>query len=132
MSRLLLNFPSYEFLKALPKTRRSLHVTNSGDILEMDEHIEYTLTLFETPTSVYGRFTLNEDASDYIYFDVMEDGYCDHNSLGRRMKFNKKNYKAICKYAQSVYDLFFETLEKDLSSEWKNKSIDEFVECFGN
>lgn len=131
MSKIKLKFPTYEFLKSLPRTHRVTHVTRQGGIYEHDEHLEYSITLFSTPVSVYGRFTLNEDDTGMIFFDVMEDGYCDHNNFGRRMKFNKKNYAAICKYAQSVYDMFINELEQDLSDQWEGKSVEQFVELFG-
>lgn len=102
-----LKFPSYEYIKSLP--------TYSKDT---DTYEDYDWLLFETPTSVYGRFSYNEDDNHHIYFDVMEDGYCDHNTLGMCVKFNKANYKKICKYAQEVFESFYEALDEDCSEYW--------------
>ena len=110
-----LNFPTYEYIKSLP-TESTKAGNNYGDKLPL----EYDWNLFETPTSVYGRFSYNEDGSGYIFFDVMEDGYCDHNDLGKRVKFNKENYKKLCKYAQEVFESFYEALDRDLSSTWED------------
>lgn len=55
-----LKFPSYEYIKSLPTFDK-----------DNDTYEEYEWTLFETPTSVYGRFSYNEDNTSYIYFDVM-------------------------------------------------------------
>lgn len=104
-----LKFPSYEYIKSLPTK-----YTNEGYCRE------YEWELFDTPASVYGRLSYNEDYSNYIYFDVMEGGYCDKNNLGMALKFNKTNYEKICKHAQKVFESFYETLDKDCSQYWEN------------
>ena len=103
-----LKFPPYEYIKSLPTWDKKKDLPN-----------EYDWNLFDTPTSVYGRFSYNEDGSGWIFFDVMEDGYCDHNDLGMRCKFNKANYAKICKYAQSVFEDFYRELDKDCSWQWE-------------
>lgn len=125
-----LKFPPYEWFKALPLKReveRFDHGTKK--YFKTTEHCEYTLPLFRTPTSVYGRFSYNEDDSRFIYFDVMEDGYCDHNErLNMRLKFNKTNYEKICKHAQEVYEEFQRDLLSDLSYLWENRDPKEWAE----
>ena len=106
-----LKFPTYEYIKSLPTGGQD------GDFFG-----EYTWTLFHTPTSVYGRFSYNEDDSGWIFFDVMEDGYCDHNNLGMQCKFNKANYAKICKHAQKVYEDFYRELDKDYSWQWEKEN----------
>lgn len=113
-----LKFPSYEWLKALPLKRTYTHTDNSGESWEMEEHCEYKLMLFDTPVFACGQLSYNEDDSRYIYFDVMENGYSDMNDYGLSLKFNKANYKKICKHAQEVYEMFFKELEKDMSYQW--------------
>ena len=114
-----LKFPPYEWLKKLPLTEKYTWVDRStGEEYEEETYKEYDFTLFTTPTDVYGRFTYNEDDSHMVYFDVMEDGYCDHNNLGKKVKFTKKNYEAICKHAQEVYEEFQRELLKDFSWQW--------------
>ena len=108
-----LKFPTYEYIKSLPLTNKE------------DEINEYDWTLFETPTSVYGRFSYNEDGTGYLYFDVMEDGYCDHNRLGLGLKFNKQNYSKLCKHAQKVFESFYEELDKDCSDCWEDYTLEE-------
>jgi hypothetical protein len=68
----------------------------------------------------------NEDDSGMIYFDVMEDGYCDHNHLGMYVKLNKKNYEAVCKHAQEVYEDFQRELFKTWSWQWENVTPTEY------
>lgn len=99
-----LKFPSYEYIKSLPKNE------------------EYDWLLFETPTSVYGRISYNEDSSGYIYFDVVEGGYVEKNSLGLALKFNKKNYKDICNRAQEVFEEFYRRLDQDCSNIWEREA----------
>lgn len=96
-----LKMPPYEWLKSLPKDKG------------------HFITLFDTPTSVYGRITLYEDGFKVIHFDVMECGYCDKNHLGLSLKFNKKNYAKICRHAQEVYANFFFALRCDMSYKWE-------------
>ena len=121
-----LKFPPYAWLKALPKKHRVIRTTREGEKFEDIEHCEYSFKLFDTPTSVYGRFTYNEDDKGMIYFDVMEDGYCDHNHLGMYVKFNKKNYEAVCKHAQEVYEDFQRELFKTWSWQWENVTPTEY------
>lgn len=132
MQKRLLKFPEYEFLKALPRTRWTETLTRDGKIIKSEMYLEYSITLFDTPTEVYGRFSLFEDGDDFICFDVIEDGYCDHNKLGKTYKFNKANYNRICKHAQMVYEQFFKRLEKDLSYQWQGRTPEEFAEIYGN
>ena len=104
-----LKFPTYDYIKSLPTYNE-----------KTDTYYEYSWKLFETPTDVYGRLAWNEDDEGYIYFDVMEDGYCDHNTLGLAVKFNKSNYNKLCKHAQNVFDGFYEALDRDCSCDWEN------------
>ena len=97
-----LNFPTYEYIKALSK------------------EYEYNWKLFKLPTSLYGRFSYNEDGSGLIFFDVMKDGYSGTNSLGMTLKFNKANYVKICEHAQYVLDLFYKSLDTDCSEDWED------------
>lgn len=127
---LVLNFPSYELLKSLPLKRQFQKKTRQGDTINVSEHLEYSFTLFKTPTSVYGRITYNEDDQGMLIFDVMEDGYCGHNKLGKCLKFNKKNYNAIRAHAQSIYNSFFNTLETDMSWQWEDKTIDQIIDTY--
>lgn len=126
-----LKFPCYEWIKKLPLKRKAEYRDReTGEAFYEDIHCEYSFTLFETPTSVYGRFSYNEDDSRMIMFDVMEDGYCDHNSLGMTLKFNKKNYQKICKHAQYIYEEFQRELLADKSYLWSNKTPEEYAEIF--
>lgn len=102
-----LKFPSYEYIKSLPTYDK-----------DTDTYEEYKWLLFQTLTSAYGRFSYNEDGEPYIYFDVMECGYCDKNYLGMYVKFNKANYAKICKHAQKVFESFYEALDEDCSKYW--------------
>ena len=102
-----LKFPSYEYIKSLPTYDK-----------DTDTYKEYDWLLFQMPTSTYGRFSYNEDGEPYIYFDVMECGYCDKNYLGMSVKFNKVNYEKICKHAQKVFESFYEALDEDCSENW--------------
>lgn len=104
-----LKFPTYDYIKSLPTYNE-----------KTDTYYEYSWKLFETPTDVYGRLAWNEDDEGYIYFDVMEDDYCDHNTLGLAVKFNKANYNKLCKHAQNVFDGFYEALDRDCSCDWEN------------
>lgn len=113
-----LKFPPYEWLKKLPLKRKYIHKDINGNEYKGEEHCEYKFNLFDTPVWVYGRLSYNEDDSRYIYFDVMEDGYCDHNNLGLALKFNKANYQKICKHAQEVYEMFYRELDEDKSWQW--------------
>lgn len=106
-----LKFPPYEYIKSLPRKR------NGSDMFN-----EYTWKLFDTPVRVYGRFSYNEDDSGWIFFDVMEGGYCDRNSLGMRCKLNKANYAKICKHAQKVYEEFYRELDRDCSWQWEKEN----------
>lgn len=99
-----LKFPSYEYIQSLPK----------------DD--EYRWELFETPTSIEGCLSYNEDSLGYIYFDVLESDFIGANGLGLTLKFNKKNYKAICKHAQEVFEMFYTYLDRDCSSMWDEEA----------
>ena len=114
-----LKFPSYEWLKALP-LKRTYTYTNqtTGESREEEEFCEYEFKLFDTPVDVYGRLSYNEDDSRYLNFDVMEGGYCEQNNWGLGLKFNKENYKKICKHVQEVYEMFYRELDKDVSFQW--------------
>lgn len=114
-----LNFPSYEWLKTLPLKRTYISSSIDGNAYEREEHCEYKFTLFDTPVRAYGQFSYNEDDSRYIYFDVMENGYSNMNTYGLGVKFNKENYKKICKHAQKIYEMFYRELDKDLSWQWE-------------
>jgi hypothetical protein len=107
-----LKFPTYEYIKSLPTYDK-----------ETGLYPEYNWSLFETPTDVYGRLTWNVDDEGYIYFDVMEDGYCDHNTLGLTVIFNKDNYKKLCKHAQAVFESFYTALDRDCSVDWEDYII---------
>ena len=115
-----LKFPDYEYIKSLPTV-----CTDSKNKYEVGLPLEYDWTLFHTPTSVYGRFSYNEDGNGYIHFDVMEDGYCDHNRLGKGVKFNKANYTKLCKYAQEVFESFYTALDYDCSAGWEDYAAEE-------
>ena len=104
-----LKFPPYEYIKSLP----TVDEDDGGCFTK------YDWLLFTTPVDVYGRLSYNEDDSGYIYFDVMENGYCDHNQLGIGLKFNKNNYAKICKHAQKVFDSFYKELDIDYSEQWE-------------
>lgn len=112
-----LKFPPYEWLKALPLKRTYTH-KNGDDIWHTEECCEYRFCLFDTPVYVYGQLSYNEDDSRYLYFDVMEGGYSNMNSYGLALKFNKENYKKICKHAQEVYEMFYRELDADKSWQW--------------
>lgn len=126
-----LKFPPYEWIKGLPLKRKEEYIDReTKETFYEDIHCEYSITLFDTPISVYGRFTYNEDDSRMIMFDVMEDGYCDHNCLGMQLKFNKKNYETICRHAQYVYERFQRELLADKSYLWVDKTPEEYAEIF--
>ena len=109
-----LKFPPYEYIKSLPRKCK-----------DSDMFHEYTWKLFDTPIWVYGRLSYNEDDSGWIFFDVMEGGYCDRNSLGMRCKINKANYTKICKHAQEVFEEFYRELDKDYSWQWEKENNNE-------
>lgn len=124
-----LKFPPYEWIKALPKTQIHHYRDRvSGKYIPERVPREYSFTLFSTPTSVYGRFSYNEDGDGFLCFDVMEDGYCDHNRLGKSLKFNKANYQILCKHAQEVYEQFQRELFKDMSYLWVGKDPKDYAE----
>lgn len=102
-----LKFPSYEYIKSLPTYDK-----------DTDTYEDYKWVLFQTPVDVYGRFSYNEDGEHYICFDVMENGYSEMNNLGMNVKFNKTNYKKICKHAQKIFESFYEALDEDCSEYW--------------
>ena len=121
-----LKFPPYDWLKALPKKHKVIRTTRDGEMFGDVEYCEYYFTLFDTPTSVRGRLTYNEDGSGMVYFDVMEDGYCDRNYLGMHVKFTKKNYEAVCSHAQAVYEDFQRELSKSWSWQWEDVTPEEY------
>lgn len=108
-----LKFPSYEYIKSLPTYDK-----------DTDTYEVYKWLLFNTPTSVYGRFSYNEDGETYIYFDVIDGGYCDINRLGMGVKFNKANYEKICKHAQMVFESFYAALDEDCSKYWDENAME--------
>ena len=120
-----LSLPPYEWIKKLPlkhKVARKNRLT--GKVQYSTEHCEYSFKLFDTPTSVYGRFTYNEDDQRMIIFDVMEGGYCGENHHGLALKFNKVNYEKICKHAQEVYEQFQRELFKSQEWQWSKDPAD--------
>lgn len=124
-----LNLPDYEWLKALPKKHNVVRRTLSGEKFMDTEHCQYDLTLFSVP-GVRGRFTLNEDAGNLIIFDLIIDGYVSSNrSYHKALRFNKKNYLAICKHAQEVYEFFQRELSMDHSWVW-NRSPEEYYKIY--
>lgn len=127
-----LKFPSYEWLKALPlKGVQTFIDRTNGKTWEDEVHCEYNFTLFDTPVYVRGRLSYNEDDSKHIYFDVMENGYSNMNNYGLALKFNKANYKKLCKHAQKVYEMFYEELDKDMSWQWECSPEEYFdKKCF--
>ena len=110
-----LKFPEYEYIKSLPKVCK-----NSEYDYEIGLPLEYEWKLFDTPVDVEGVLKYNLDGSGYIFFDVMEAGYCDQNTLGLAVKFNKANYKKLCKHAQNIFDGFYEALDRDCSTYWED------------
>lgn len=101
-----LKFLSYEYIKSLPTYNK-----------DTDTYERYEWLLFQTPTSVYGRFSYNEDGEPYIYFDIMDGGDC-YTNFGMSVRFNKANYAKICKHAQKVFESFYEALDEDCSKYW--------------
>lgn len=127
-----LNFPSYEWLKALPLKRMHTYASRiTGETWEEEVPCEYKFTLFDTPVDVYGRLSFNEDDSRYLYFDVMEDGYSGRNDWGLALKFNKTNYQKICKHAQEIYEMFYRELDKDMSCQWDCTPEEYFEDEYG-
>ena len=104
-----LDFPSYEYIKSLTKFEKDRETSR-----------EYRWLLFDTPVSVQGTISYNEDGEGYIFFDVWENYYTGQNDLGLSLKFNKTNYKAICRHAQEVFESFYKALDRDCSSEWED------------
>ena len=85
----------------------------------------YRWRLFDTPTSVCGTLSYNEDGCGFIFFDVWENGYTGQNYLGLALKFNKANYAKICKHAQKVFEEFYRKLDKDYSWQWEKYEEEE-------
>lgn len=125
-----LKFPTYEWLRALPKVKTVSHVDRSGKLIYQESTCEYSIVLFTTPTSVYGRFSYNEDGDGFLCFDVMEDGFCDHNRFGKALKFNRANYKLLCAHAQHVYEEFQRELFADQSYHWAGKTPEAFADQY--
>ena len=109
-----LKFPPYEYIKSLPTWDK-----------EKDLPREYDWLLFDTPTSVHGSLSYNEDDSHFVFFDVWEGGYTGENDLGMRCKLNKTNYAKICKHAQKVFEEFYRELDKDYSWQWEKENNNE-------
>lgn len=88
---------------------------------ELNKNREYIFHLFGLGTNdIYGRFTLYEDFSDLIRFDLIVNGYSGENSWNLNLKFNSKNYKKICDYAQKCYNyLFTELYYSAQNSSWR-------------
>ena len=103
-----LKFPPYEYIKSLPKWDK-----------EEDLPKQYRWLLFDTPTSVHGTLSYNEDGDGFLYFDVWEGGYTGENYLGLALKCNKANYAKICKHAQEIFEEFYEALDEDCSKYWE-------------
>ena len=110
-----LKFPTYEYIKSLPKI-----CTKSEYKYNIGLPLEYEWKLFDTPVSVEGVLSYNLDGSGYIFFDVLESGYTNENNLGVAVKFNKTNYMKICKHAQNIFEGFYETLDRDCSDGWED------------
>lgn len=111
-----LKFPDYEYLKALPKTD------------QQNEPQAYEFTLFEMPScGLRGRFSYNEDDTNWIFFDVLNGDYSDVNDLGMSLEFTELNYSIICKYAQQVFVNFYTELDTDYSYLWgkEGETIDD-------
>lgn len=104
-----LKFPTYEYIKSLPKENKA----HDG------YYYEYDWKLFATPTGDEGIISYNIEGEGWIYFDVFEDGYSEVNHLGLVLKFNKVNYLKICKHAQKVYEEFYKALDEDYSQYWE-------------
>lgn len=126
-----LNFPSYEWLKALPLKRTYKYTNAVGRTWEEEGICEYRFILFDTPVNVFGQLTYNDDDSRYLYFDVMEDGYSGRNDWGLELKFNKANYQKICKHAQKIYEMFYRELDKDVSYQWDCTPEEYFENKYG-
>ena len=95
-------FPDYNKMKKLKKNK------------------EYIFSLFDLGVNnIYGRFTLYEDFSDLIHFDLIINGYSGENSWDLALKFNKENYKIICDYAQDCYNSLFNELYYSLQTTWR-------------
>lgn len=68
-----------------------LNLPTWDDIKNLPRDNEFILILFYFDSiSVHGRMTLFEDERNTIFFDVMEGGYSDKNSLGLSRPFTKK------------------------------------------
>lgn len=101
---LKLTFPSWEEIKSLPNDR------------------EYDLIVFGFDSiRIYGQIALFEDYCDSIFFDVMEHGYSNENTLGLVEKFTKTGYGRICKHAQKTYEKLLKELLADRSWIWKSE-----------
>lgn len=126
-----LKLPSYEWLKALPLKREYMSKdTISGKEYKREEPCEYRFMVFDTPLCACGQISYNEDDSRYIFFDVMEGGYSNMNDYGLALKFNKANYQKICKHAQEVYEMFYRTLDQDMSWMWDCTPEEYFAKKF--
>lgn len=113
-----LKFPSYEYIKSLPKHK-------DGD---KDFYYEYDWKLFVDRIGNEGVISYNLTGDGWIYFDVFEGGYSDMNPLGMALKFNKANYAKICKHAQKVFEDFYKALDVDWSDTWEEYLEDKTYE----
>ena len=92
-----INFPTWEEIKSLDKNK------------------QYTCTLFEIVSSIYGRITIFEDEQMGFYFDLIHDGYRVVFSnlymyLHCFYSFSKKSYERLQKDVNSLYDNIIKTL----------------------
>ena len=81
---------------------------------------EYIFSLFDLGiNNIYGRFTLYEDFSNLIHFDLIVDGYSETNFYGISYKFNEENYKKICNHAQDCYNRLFCEFYYSSQTSWR-------------
>jgi hypothetical protein len=126
-----LKLPPYEWLKALPLKRTVTYTDReTGESWDDEEHCQYDFMVFNTPAYVHGQISYNEDDTGHIFFDVFEQGHTGMNRYGMALKFNKTNYKKICKHAQEVYEMFYRELDKDMSWQWECSPEEYFANEF--
>ena len=107
-----INFPTWEELKSLDKNK------------------QYTCTLFEIVSSIYGRITVFEDEQMGFYFDLICNGYRvvfsnPYMYLHCFYSFNKKSYEKLQKDVNLVYNNIINTLICSGSTE--HKFIEEVI-----
>ena len=125
-----LQMPPYEWLKALPLKRTVTRSDRNGHTWKEKEPCQYSFIVFNTPIFAFGHISYNEDDSRHIFFDVFEQGHTGMNDYGMALKFNKTNYKKICKHAQEVYEMFYRELDKDMSWQWERSPEEYFANEF--